>query len=222
MARRYGPLDVMPAPVARAVRDLTGWFVIGGQAVRCHFPYRPSTDVDFGVIRIKDMNSLVEGLRERGRVEVLEKSRDTVHLSFDGIDVSIFVLPKLQRHVRDGALTTEGLLATKLHAILDRGTRRDFFDLYVILNEERLGLVAGLQALREMYAGEVNEGLVLRALTYFEDAEQEPALPGEGPQDFERVKSFFIDRVAAQLIPPEKPLAIQAQSVGTRGRKKRK
>ncbi len=222
MTRRHAPEDVMPEPVARAVRGTKGWFVIGGQAVRCHYPYRPSTDVDFGVGRAKDMSALVARLRKHGHVEVIEKSSDTTHLNFDGVDVSIFVLPKLQRHVEDGALNTTGILATKLHAILDRGTRRDFFDLYVVLNQERLGIVAGLQALRDMYGGEVNEGLALRALTYFDDADQEPPLPGEGPRDFDRVKKFFIDRVAAQLIPPEKPLAIQSRTVGTRGRKKHK
>ena len=221
MTRRLDPLDVMPEAVARAVRGSKGWFVIGGQAVRCHYPYRPSTDVDFGVGRAKDMSALVARLRKRGHVEVIEKSPDTTHLAFDGVDVSIFVLPKLLGHVEGGALTVEGILATKLHAILDRGTRRDFFDLYVLLNQERLGIASGLQALREMYGDEVNEGLVLRALTYFDDADQEPPLPGEGSKDFERVKKFFVDRVAAQLIPPEKPLAIQSRRVGTRGSKKR-
>ncbi len=221
MTRRFAPLDVMPEAVARAVRGSKGWFVIGGQAVRCHYPYRPSTDVDFGVGRAKDMSALLAQLRKRGRVEVIEKSPDTTHLNFDGVDVSIFVLPKLLSHVEDGVLNVEGILATKLHALLDRGTRRDFFDLYVVLNQERLGIASGLQALRAMYAGEVNEGLVLRALTYFDDADQEPPLPGEGPNDFEWVKHFFVDRVAAQLIPPEKPLAIQSKAVGARGRKKR-
>ena len=34
---------------ARVVDDIPYWFVIGGQAVRCFAPYRPSRDVDFGV-----------------------------------------------------------------------------------------------------------------------------------------------------------------------------
>lgn len=45
------PLEVIPPPLARAVADLPYWFVIGGQAMRCLCPYRPSRDVDFGVTR---------------------------------------------------------------------------------------------------------------------------------------------------------------------------
>ena len=42
-------------------------------------------------------------------------------------------------------------LATKLHAILDRGLRRDFFDLYVMLQHHQLGIVAVLAAIHAVY-----------------------------------------------------------------------
>lgn len=48
------PVDVMPPPIGRAVADLPYWFVIGGQAMRCFCPYRPSRDVDFGVTSARD------------------------------------------------------------------------------------------------------------------------------------------------------------------------
>jgi hypothetical protein len=198
------------------------WFVIGGQAVRCFCPYRPSTDVDFGVGRPRDLQQLLAQLRAKGRVELLERGKDTVHLTFDGIDVSIFVLPTIAAHVEGQALTVTGILATKLHAILDRGTRRDFFDVYVLLQQEQLGIVECLRALDTVYAAHVEEGLLLRALTYFVDAEAEAPLPGEGEGDWEAVKNFFVTRVGALLIPPEHPLAIQGRTVdvrGTRGRK---
>ncbi len=222
MARRLSPLDVIPPPVAHAAGSLRSWFVIGGQAVRCHVPYRPSTDVDFGVLRKKDLTALLQLLQSKGRVDVIERSGDTVHLSFEGIDVSIFLLPKLGEFVEDQALTVTGILATKLSALIDRGARRDFFDLYVMLSEERLGIGEALRALRDVYATEVNEGLVLRALSYFDDAEREAPLPDEGPSDWETVKRFFAQRVAAQLLPPERALSIQARSVLAPPKKRRR
>jgi hypothetical protein len=114
---------------------------------------------------------------------------------------------------RDHALTVQGILATKLHAILDRGTRRDFFDLYVMLEQQRLGIVECLKALREVYAADLDEGLLLRSLVYFEDAEREARLPGEGAQDWQRVKAFFEARVGALLLPPAEALDIQANQV---------
>ena len=207
------PLAVMPAPLARAVADLPYWFVIGGQAMRCYCPYRPSRDVDFGVTSARDLDDLVQHLRRRGHVEITERTSDTVHLRFDGIDVSIFVLEMLAAFVTDRRLSVTGLLATKLHAILDRGTRRDFFDLYVTLHRSGLGIAECLAAVRQVYRQPVNDTLLLRALTYFDDAEREASLPGEGPDDWVMVKQFFRDRVGHLLIPPARELQIEQRVV---------
>ena len=207
------PVDVMPPRIGRAVADLPYWFVIGGQAMRCFCPYRPSRDVDFGVTNAGDLDDLVQQLQRRGHVEIAERSVDTVHLRFDGIDVSIFVLAMLSPFVSDRRLSVTGLLATKLHAILDRGTRRDFFDLYVTLHRHALGIAECLASMRQVYRQELNDTLLLRALTFFDDAEREAALPGEGPDDWTMVKEFFWNRVGQLLIPPARELQIERRVV---------
>lgn len=219
MPRRYGPLEVMPASVARALGRDPFWFVIGGHAVRCFCPYRPSNDVDFGVENAKDLKALLRRLAKQGELVVLERSEGTVHAQLDGVDVSFFVLPGVQRHTEKHTLTAEGILATKLHAILDRGTRRDFFDLYVMLEQERFGLVDCFRAIRSIYRTEVNEGLLLRAVTYFEDAEAEARLPGEGTRDWERVRAFFVTAAGALVTPPQVTLEIQSRVVDVHGAK---
>jgi len=191
------------------VADLPYWFVIGGQAMRCFCPYRPSRDVDFGVISAGDLNDLVRQLERRGHVDIAERTSYTVHLRFDGIDVSIFVLEMLSPFVSDRRLSVTGLLATKLHAILDRGTRRDFFDLYVTLHRHAMGIAECLAAMRQVYGQDVDDLLLLRALTFFEDAEREAALPGEGRDDWSMVKEFFWSRVGHLLIPPARELQIE-------------
>lgn len=50
------PSQVMPGALARVADDLPHWFVLGGQAVRCFAPYRPSHDVDFGVESPSDLD----------------------------------------------------------------------------------------------------------------------------------------------------------------------
>lgn len=218
MPKRHDPLDVIPARVAKALGDSRIWFVIGGHAVRCFCPYRPSNDVDLGVAKPTGLRELIAILRSRGKLEILERSADTVHLRFDGVDASIFVLPLLASFEEGRALTAEGLLATKLHAILDRGTRRDFFDLYVIMQQERLALVDAFRAIRTVYSSDVNEGLLLRAITYFDDADAEGALPGEGRDDWKQVRSFFAAAAGALVVPPPKALSIQGRVVDVRAR----
>ena len=216
----YSPTEVIPAELARAVDALPYWFVIGGHAVRCLCPYRSSRDVDFGVTEARDLEDLLRQLRRSGSLQVSERSADTIHLRWKGIDVSIFLVPLLEPHVSDRRLTVTGILATKLHAILDRGTRRDFFDLYVTLQTERLGVVECLRAIREVYRQDVNESLLLRALTYFDDADREPKLAGEGPRDWQDVKQYFLGAVGALLVPPSSPLRIQSRRVDVHARKR--
>lgn len=210
------PTSVIPRLLGEAVADIPFWFVIGGQAVRCFCPFRPSRDVDFGVGSAKDLAELLRLLEARGSVEIVERTEDTVHLRFEGIKVSVFVLEKLAPHVAGRRLTTKGVLATKLHAILDRGVRRDFFDLYVTLQHHGLGIAECLAAVREVFDQRVDDSLLLRALTYFDDADREAPLPGEGPDDWTTVKAFFMARVGNLLVPPGRELDIQKQVVDVR------
>jgi hypothetical protein len=205
--------DIIPAQLAEALRDLPRWFVIGGQAVRCFAPYRPSRDVDFGVGAPADLDALLGQLTRRGQVEVLERSADTVHARWNGLKLSIFVLDRLLPFVAAHQLTAAGLLANKLHAILGRGTRRDFFDLYVLLQLQRLGLAECLRAFRAVFGTGADDGLLLRALTYFDDAEREAPLPGEGRNDWKLVKAFFVERAGSLLVPPARALEIQSREV---------
>lgn len=208
------PEQVIPRPLAEAVAELSYWFVIGGHAVRCFAPYRPSVDVDFGVREPSDLQGLLGQLQRSGTVQLQEQSPHAVHLTWNGINVSVFVLDKIAPHVEGRRLSVTGILATKLHAILDRGTRRDFFDLYVMLQQQRLGIAECLRALREVNQTPVDDGLLLRALSYFDDAEREAALPGEGKDDWAAVKEFLLACVGSLITPPRAPLQIQKRRVG--------
>ncbi len=207
------PREVLPGKVVAALEGHQDWFIIGGQAVRCYVPYRPSHDVDFGVGQAKASETLIRRLKRAGQVAVKEKGADTVHVDFEGIDISVFVLPQLQAHTAGNVLTLTGLLATKLHALLDRGVRRDFFDLYVLLQLEGGGVLSAIDALSTVYQAKVNRGLMLRALSYFDEADREAKLPGEGPRDWSKVKHFFTKAVGALVVPPTEPLTIQGRRV---------
>jgi hypothetical protein len=204
---------VIPRDLGEAIDELPYWFVIGGHAVRCFCPYRPTRDVDFGVKAPRDLEGLLAQLRSTGEVEIQEQTRGTVHLRWCGVKVSIILLDTFGEYVEERRLSVTGILATKLHAILDRGTRRDFFDLYVTLQHHRKGIAECLVAMREVYRQPVNEHLLLRAMTYFDDAEREAPLPGEGPGDWKTVKEFFTRRVGDLLVPPGRRLAIQSRRV---------
>ena len=86
-----------------------------------------------------------------------------------------------------------------------------------MLQQQGLGIAECLAAMREVYGAQVRDSLLLRALTYFEDAEREVSLPGEGKHDFRTVKDYFLTRVGSLLVPPTRPLEIQRHVVDVAG-----
>jgi hypothetical protein len=74
-------------------------------------------------------------------------------------------------------------------------------------------MVSLLAAVRKVYDADIDDGLMLRALTYFDDADREAPLPGEGPSDWKAVKGYFLVQVGSLLTPPRRRLAIQARVV---------
>lgn len=66
---------------------------------------------------------------------------------------------------------SDDIATMKLQAITGRGSRKDFVDLAFLLERYRLAEMLGLY--RQKYP-DGSEYLVLRSLTYFDDAEEEP------------------------------------------------
>jgi hypothetical protein len=81
-----------------------------------------------------------------------------------------------------------------------RGIRRDFWDLFVIARSgHELGDMAR-DYLRKFGREESDLYHVLRALTYFADAEADPLLPrGMTPELWEAIKTYF-EREAPKLL----------------------
>jgi Nucleotidyl transferase AbiEii toxin, Type IV TA system len=156
----FKPIQVIPHELATVVDGTP--LLVRDRRASAHTG--PSIDVDFGVRDVRGLRDLLAQLARSGESEILERAPDTVHLRWNGLDVSVFVLPVLDDFIEDRHLSVTGVLATKLHAILDRGTRRDFFDLYVTLQDQRLGVVECLRAIYDVYRQDVNDGLLLRAL----------------------------------------------------------
>ncbi|MGH7224966.1 MAG: nucleotidyl transferase AbiEii/AbiGii toxin family protein [Gemmataceae bacterium] len=80
----------------------------------------------------------------------------------------------------------------KVTAIAGRGTKRDFVDLYVAARQLG-GLKAVLDWFSQKYAAaNYSRPHILKSLTFFSDAEQEPTPDMLVPCDWEAVKRYFI------------------------------
>jgi len=84
------------------------------------------------------------------------------------------------------------LAVMKLAAISRRGIRRDFWDLYAILSSGVTLREAGHAYVTRFGVAEADLYHVLRALTYFADADRETVFPaGLSLEEWNTIKTFF-------------------------------
>ncbi|HSL17483.1 MAG TPA: nucleotidyl transferase AbiEii/AbiGii toxin family protein [Methylomirabilota bacterium] len=193
-------LESLSAPV------LAGWTLAGGTGLALQLGHRVSDDFDLFRTDRFDPDELLGHLQGSGPVELLQLDHRTLTVLASGVKVSFFsvpdpfLFPKLEysffalAEVRDIALM-------KLAAIASRGSRKDFVDLFVILRGGPT-LAEYLSWLPRKYGEErVNTYHVLKSLTWFEDAEDEPMPRMLEPFDWDECKAFFVREAHAIVLP---------------------
>jgi hypothetical protein len=160
--------------------DLAAFYLAGGTGAALQLGHRRSADLDLFCERPWKWERLAPALAACGAVEIDRQEAGTFVGAVDGVRVSLFHYPYVLLEepiaTRFG-LPVAGLLdigCMKLVAVSQRGSRKDFVDLYE-LGRAGVGIREILTALgAKMPAIGLNPVHVLRSLAYFEDAEAEP------------------------------------------------
>jgi hypothetical protein len=150
--------------------------LVGGTALALQIGHRKSVDLDlFGIIDfgLLDINELFHGI---DKLTVLKSSKNINVFSVNDIKVDIvnYSYPwigKLMVYDNIRMAAIEDIAAMKLAAITGRGSKKDFIDIHYLLQRYTLSQILGFYK-RKFQDGSVF--LVLKSLTYFEDAEAEP------------------------------------------------
>ncbi len=186
---------------------LRGWILAGGTALALHIGHRISEDFDFFRTDPVDIDRLHDAFSEIGPYETLQEEKHTLTLLTDGIKISFFrisdpfmfvTIPYSFFHIAD----IRDITLMKLVAICNRGSRKDFVDLFSIL---RSGMILKdyLDLLPEKYSkGRTNIYQILKSLTFFDDAEAEPLPNMLEPFNWEECKAFFIREAHSLVLPP--------------------
>jgi hypothetical protein len=156
-----------------------GFYLAGGTAVALHLGHRRSVDLDwFTAKRLSKPLHLAQGIREAG-VPLVTKSvaPGTLHGSVSGVRVSILeyrypLIATLRGWPGGGRIAAANdLAAMKLAALAQRGTRKDFVDVYA-LGSQGFSLSKMLGFYQKKYAVQ-DVAHVLYSLAYFQDADRE-------------------------------------------------
>jgi len=149
--------------------------LVGGTSLALQIGHRISVDLDFFGKLDADEISIRKALNLIGEVKLIHKTENINIFTIDGIKVDMvnYPYPWLDDVLEEDHLQLadkKDISAMKLAAILGRGTKKDFIDLFFLLKEY------SLRQLLEFYEQKYHDGsvfMVLRSLVYFDDADDE-------------------------------------------------
>lgn len=160
--------------------SLASFYLAGGTAAALQLGHRLSIDLDLFTERPWSWQRAMPALRACGSVIADRQEEGTFVGSVNGVRVSLFHYPSVLLEevvetpygVPVASLLDIGCM--KLIAAAQRGTRKDFIDLYYLgaVGYSVRELLASLP--RKMPPVEINPVHILRSLAYFDDAEAEP------------------------------------------------
>lgn len=162
-------------------------YLAGGTALYYYLHHRISVDLDFFTKKEFNPEMFAFKLREKFNavdVEIMEKGSFIAFLSSEKIKLSIFVLPynllsplntlKLSQGITCPAASLDDIAAMKAIAISQRGSPKDFIDLYYIIKHTKIKFEDLSSFVQKKYQLEKKyEYHMKTSMVYFDDADRE-------------------------------------------------
>ena len=187
------------------------FYLAGGTAIAVKYSHRHSEDFDFFSERFFSTRTevLLGKLKDKMQLSVITFGEDTLIFYYEGIKFSFFKYPyRLLRPLEEVSefpelkiASDEDITAMKAVAIAQRGTKKDFFDLWFLMRRNRWTLKDVSSFCVEKYGTVFPQYHFLKAVTFFEDAEREESFP-EVEKVWEEVNNFFVEEVESALGKP--------------------
>lgn len=159
-----------------AMPTINPFFLVGGTALALQWGHRVSIDLDLFTPELFDKDALLESLSAEFDVSIESQSPNMVITFIKGVKVDFvkmaypILFPPLEiEGVR--MLDMRDIAPMKLKAVVQRGSKKDFFDIYFLLQK------MPLERLLELFKKKFTQHEtfhVIKSLLYFDDAEQYP------------------------------------------------
>lgn len=178
-----------------------GFVLAGGTAAALQLGHRVSVDFDFFTDHSFTPDKILSAVSGLGlTAAVLQEEPGTLTVSIDGVKVSFFLYPYpfLEATSTLSGVHVAGLIdiaSMKLIAMIQRGAKRDYVDLYFILQDIPFSRIAA-HMMRRYGADRVNPVVIGKALVYFRDADADPDPVCLGKKkDWSAIKKYMADHV---------------------------
>lgn len=184
---------------------LKGWTLAGGTGLALQTGHRISEDFDFFRNKGMDIRGLRTSLVNTGKYETLQEYEHTLTVILHETKLSFFSVPDpfiydVKPYSFFSIADVRDIALMKLVAVSNRGSRKDFVDLYTILRSgPKLSDYFALLS-RKYGPQRINVYHILKSLTYFADAENEPMPVMLEPFNWKECKAFFVREAHAIVL----------------------
>ncbi|NDV59355.1 nucleotidyl transferase AbiEii/AbiGii toxin family protein [Bacteroides sp. 519] len=175
--------------------------LVGGTSLALQIGHRISVDLDLFGNLTADLQEIKQVLEKEQLQFMLLHNTPSIHVfTINGIKVDIVNYPypwlEMPFVVDNLSLANmKDIAAMKLSAITNRGTKKDFIDLYFLLQHFTL------QQMLDFYIARFDDSTlfpVIKSLSYFDDADSEPMPKMFIPTTWEEVK-LKLTKVVANI-----------------------
>ena len=177
-----------------------GFYLAGGTALMMRYGHRFSGDFDFFSLPGIDVDFARLDATVGEAKEILELRNDTLVFKVRSVLCSFFRYPydllrpaEIEDEYGVVIASDEDIAAMKAVAIIQRGAKKDFYDLWCLMRRRGWGVREVFSLCREKYGDMFNPSLLLKALVFFDDAETERVKDIEA--EWESVKEYFVGLV---------------------------
>jgi hypothetical protein len=170
----------------------------GGTALALQLGHRISYDLDFFTNKHFRSEPIISKIRSLGSpFQIISEEEGTLIAEIEGIKVSLFHYdyvfldkPVVYKKVRIAGILD--IASMKVIAVSQRGTKRDFVDLFIILQDIPFYKIAE-QLNRRFGKERINPVHIGKSMVYFSDADSdpEPAYIKGRHIDWKNIKTFF-------------------------------
>lgn len=171
--------------------------LVGDTALALQLGHRKSVDLDIFSTIDAGPEDIRDACRELGHLEISKISGNINIYWLDGVKVDCVNYPYEwleECRTLDGLriASISDIAAMKISAIINRGTKKDFIDLYFLLQK------MSLEYILDLYGRKYIDGsrfIAIKSLTYFDDAESDPMPYMFNDVAWEDIKSSIITEV---------------------------
>lgn len=173
-------------------------YLAGGTACALQLGHRLSYDLDFFTETEFPTETTLKQLEQLPGFKLSETAKWTILGSFPKVKFSYFYYPypligKTSVYSKINIASLEDVAAMKIAAICDRGTKRDFIDLYFLTRKFSLEQIFGFYDKKYRKLAN-NLYHIIRSLGYFIDADPQKPPKMLISVSWEEVKKFFQDQ----------------------------